>query len=45
MNLKQKLDSFRLDEKKNVSVHFNRIQEIYDELAVYGEGIKDSALV
>lgn len=45
MNLKQKLESVRFDDKKDFNIHINRIQEICNTLAVYGERIEDAAFV
>lgn len=45
INLKQKLESLRFDDKKDFNAHVNRFQEICDELAAYGERIEDSRLV
>lgn len=45
MNLKQKLESLRFDDKKDFKLHINRIHEIYHEISTYGQIIEHSNLV
>eukprot|EP00171_Calliarthron_tuberculosum_P001308 IDg1308t1 len=45
MNLKQKLNSLRFDDKKEFNAHIGRILEICGELAAHGEKVEDANLV
>lgn len=45
MNLKQKLDLLRFDDKNYFNLHTRHIQEICDELSIYGKNIEDKNLV
>lgn len=45
MNLKQKLDSLRLNDERGFKMLISLFQEICDEIAKYGQLIDDASLV
>lgn len=45
INMKQKFESFRFDDKTSFNMHIRRYKEICDEIAAYGQRIDDASLV